>query len=171
MVTMTAATSWVAKGSVTPKENVEEGADGEGEDAPAADAEGELADFEKGARLEAAVGHAVDAAEGEGEHHRHGEERVDLDVGHELAGRIDRHRGETREEDEGERQRDAGAEEVAADLHPRQLAVGDGAVGRCKPSPTKVIPARVGAGVMRGGDTQRVDCPRVRHRGPGHLDL
>ena len=45
MVTMTATTSWVAKGSIDPEENVEEGADGEGDDAPAADAEGELAGF------------------------------------------------------------------------------------------------------------------------------
>ncbi len=62
------------------EETVEERAEGQGQDAATADAEAELAHLEEGARLEATARGPVDAADGQGDHDRHREERVHSEV-------------------------------------------------------------------------------------------
>ena len=132
---------------------MEERADSQGEDAPAPHAERQLAHLEEGARLQPPVGDAVATTERQGDHDRHREEGVLLGVHRETVELVLLHRGDQREDDERQWQRDAGADEVTADLQQRELTVGDRPTG----SPGQV--ARTGQrgdgeiGVVDRGDS------------------
>ena len=71
-----------------PEGAMQERADRQGEYATAADAEGELAQLEERAGLQATVRDAVDAAQGKCEDDRDGEQRVDLHVRQQLSRRV-----------------------------------------------------------------------------------
>ena len=125
------------------EETVEERADGQGQDAATADAEAELAHLEEGARLEATARGPVDAADGQGDHDRHREERVNGEVVDQIRPIVHLQGGDVGEDDQRKRQGDAGADEVDADLHERELAIRDTAVGRGGPMPAPALPGPV----------------------------
>ena len=108
---------------------MQERADRQGEHATAADTEGELAELEERAGLEATVSHAVGATQGQCDDDCDGEERVDPHVRQQPPRLVHRRRGVPREDEQGEGECDAGADEVAGDLHERQIPVVDGARG------------------------------------------
>jgi hypothetical protein len=108
---------------------MEERADRQGQHATAADTEAELAQLEERAGLEATVSHAVGAAQGQGNDDCDGEQRVDSHVGQQPPRLVRRRQGQPREDEQGEGECDAGADEVAGDLHEREISVLDGARG------------------------------------------
>ena len=116
-------------GLVRIESAVQERADRQGEHATAADTEGELAQLEERARLEATLSHAVGAAQGECDDDCDGEQRVDPHIRQQPPRLVQRRRGELREDEQGEGECDAGADEVAGDLHEREIPVVDGARG------------------------------------------
>ena len=89
------------------------------------------------------LGHPVDAADGQGDDDRHGEEGVDRQVVDELCLTVHPQRGDVREEDQGKRQGDDRPDEVVAHQHERELAVRDAAVGRRGPIPPPDLPGTV----------------------------